>query len=237
MHAAADLHPPGTDPGARGGSRRPLVAPPGANLVAWGALLATATAFSFASYAMARALAGGFGPTVATMVLAFVSTVAASIFLWWLAPLADFAEIAWIHLPADRRARRGGCPHCGYPHFGRATCTECGEPTAPLPAWTISRRPVRRFTTILAIALVAGSAAAEAWSRLDERRFADEAALATRPYARQRAFPAGFARMSVDAAGAFTSEAWPDDARDRRWQPTDESLRTRGLGWRGTPEE
>lgn len=237
MDEAADLHRNDARPTARRPLVAPLVAPPGANLAAWGALFLTSAAFSFASYAMARALAGGFGGSVATIVLASVSTLAASIFLWWLAPLADFAEIAWIHLPADRRSRRGGCPHCGYPHFGRATCTECGEATAPLPAWTISRRPVRRFATILASALVAGSVAGEAWSRLDERRFADEAALATRPYARARAFPAGFARMSVDAAGAFTSEAWPDDARDRRWQPTDESLRTRGLGWRGTAEE
>jgi hypothetical protein len=221
-----------SEPPARASAHRPLVAPLGANLAAWCALLLASTAFSFASYAMARALAGGFGGPVATVVLSSVATVGASIFLWWLAPLADFAEIAWIHLPADRRARRGACPRCGYLHSGRATCTECGEPTAPLPAWTLSRRPVRRFGAILAVALVLGGAAGEAWSRLDERRFAEEAATAARPYSRPRAFPAGFARMTAAADGTFASEAWPDDARDRRWQPQDESLRNRGLGWR-----
>jgi hypothetical protein len=48
-----------------------------------------------------------------------------------------------------------------------------------------------------------------------------------------RAFPAGFARMWRDDAGALHSEAWPDFARDRGWQPKDPALRERG--WNRSP--
>lgn len=195
-----------------------LRAPNGPNALAFGVLFAVSVAFLFSSYCMARALAGGFGAGAATVTMCVAATAAASIFLWWLVPFADFAEIVWIHLPADRRARRAQCPHCGYPHEGRARCTECGASTAPLPAWTLSARPVRRLARILVPALVAGSLAGEAWCRLDEARFAEEYAAARAPMARQRAFPASFARMWADDAGVFHGEAWPDFARDRNWK-------------------
>ena len=50
-----------------------LRAPPGANMIAFGALLALSTIFLFTSYCMARALVGGFGThlgTIAACVLA-----------------------------------------------------------------------------------------------------------------------------------------------------------------------
>ena len=93
-------------------------------------------------------------------------------------------------------------------------------------------RPVRRLAWILVPALAVGVAAGEAWSRLDEARFAEEARAARGAYARKRAFPAAFAQMTSDGAGAFASEAWSDATRDRRWKPADESRRVRGLGWR-----
>jgi hypothetical protein len=119
-----------------------LRAPEGANALAFAVLFALATVFLFFSYCMARALIGGFGAGAGTIALAVVSTFLASIFLWWFVPFADFAEIFWVHLPADRRAARGQCPHCGYPHAGRAVCSECGRETAPLAAWALSLRPV-----------------------------------------------------------------------------------------------
>ena len=204
---------------------RELRAPPrantgastGANTGAFAVLFVVSVAFLFASYCMARALIGGFGAGVGTIVLAIAATAAASIFLWWLAPFADFAEIFWLHLPADRRARRGECPHCAYPHGGRAMCNECGESTAPLPAWTLSPRPVRRMARILVPALIVGAAAGEAWMRLDETRFVREYEAARVPYARARAFPTEFARMWADESGGMHSEAWPAFERDRRW--------------------
>lgn len=212
---------------------RGLRAPAGANAIAFGALFCVSWAFLFVSYCMARALIGGFGAGVGSITLAVASAALASIFLWWLVPLADSGEIIGLHLPADRRARRSQCPHCGYPHEGRTTCTECGASTEPLPPWTLSARPVRRMAVILAVALLTGSAAGEWWCRLDESRFTDESATNTnRPYSRARAFPTAFARMQVDAAGWFTSEAWPEDRRERTWQPADPASRERGLGWR-----
>jgi hypothetical protein len=200
---------------------RELRAPPrantAANTVAFAVLFVISVAFLFASYCMARALIGGFGAGVGTIAGAVAATAAASIFLWWLAPFADFAEIFWLHLPADRRARRGECPHCGYPHGGRARCNECGESTAPLPAWTLSPRPVRRMARILVPALLAGAAAGEAWMRLDEARFVREYESARVPYTRERAFPTGFARMWADESGGLHSESWPAFERDRRW--------------------
>jgi hypothetical protein len=209
-----------------------LTAPPIANAIAFGALFLLSAAFLGCAYCMARALAGGFGSSLATLALAASATAAASIFLWWLLPFADFAEIAWIHLPADRRARRGECPHCAYPHEGRATCTECGRATEPLPAWTLSRRPVRRMTLILVPALVVSVGAGEAWCRLDESRFIAEARAGAPPYARARAFPAGFATMRADEDGSLTSAAWPEFERARDWTPAEAGQRERGLGWR-----
>lgn len=222
MQETAERHP----------HREDLRAPSGANAAAFGVLSAISLAFLAASYCIARALAGGFAPGAGTIALCVAATAAASIFLWWLVPFADFAEIFWVHLPADRRARAGQCPHCGYPHESRPTCTECGRGTEPLPAWSLGMRPVRRMAWMLVPALVLGCAAGEAWCRLDEARFLDEARAATGAYARPRAFPAGFARMSVDADGALASEAWPDFARDRSWKSGEESRRARGLGWK-----
>ncbi|MFM2164056.1 MAG: hypothetical protein RL325_493 [Planctomycetota bacterium] len=209
-----------------------LRAPHGPNAIAFGALFAVSVAFLFASYCLARALVGGFGAGAGAIALCLAATAAASIFLWWLVPFADFAEIVWVHLPADRRARLGQCPHCGYPHAGRARCTECGASTAPLPAWTLSARPVRRLAWIVAPALLLGALAGESWCRLDESRFAADYAAARAPISRQRAFPATFARMWVDESGEFHSEAWPEFARDRGWQPKDPEARERGWGWR-----
>lgn len=210
----------------------PLRAPHGPNACAFAVLFAVALAFLFTSYCIARALVGGFGAGAGAIALCVASTAAASIFLWWLVPFADFAEIVWIHLPADRRARRGQCPHCGYPHEGRTRCTECGASTDPLPAWTLSVRPVRRLAWILVPAMLIGTLAGEAWCRLDESRFAAEHATARAPMSRPRAFPAPFARMWVDESGAFGSEAWPDFERDRNWKPKDSEQRERGWGWR-----
>lgn len=212
--------------------RDDLRAPGVANAIAFLMLFAVSTVFLFTAYCVARALVGGFGAGPREITLAAVATFAASIFLWWLAPLADFAEIFWVHLPADRRARRSQCPHCGYPHEGRATCTECGRATAPLPAWVLSRRPARRLAVIMLPALFVGCMAGEWWSRLDEQRFAAEYRAIRAPYSRPRAFPATFARLWADDCGAFRSEAWPEFARDRAWKPKDPALQERGLGWR-----
>ena len=215
-----------------------LRAPDGANAVAFGVLFALSVAFLFVSYCMCRALIGGFGSGTGTIVLAVSSTFLASIFLWWLVPFADFAEIFWVHLPADRRAARAQCPHCGYPHEGRDTCTECGRATEPLAPWLLGLRPVKRLAWIIMIALAVGSAAGEAWCRLDEARFIDESiAVRTRPFTRERAFPTAFARMTVAQDGTYTSEAWPEDRRDRAWQPSDPALRERGLGWNSRREK
>jgi hypothetical protein len=207
-----------------------------ANAMAFAMLFALSLAFLFVAYCMARALIGGFGANFATIALSAVATAASSIFLWWLTPLADFAEIFWVHVPADRRARRGQCPHCGYPHESRATCCECGRATAPLPAWTLSARPVKRMAAILVPAFLLGCVAGEAWSLLDESRFAaehDHANESVRAhYARPRAFPATFARMWADESSELHSEPWPDFARDRSWTPKDPARRERGLGWR-----
>ena len=73
--------------------RESLRAPHGANALAFAALFAVSAVFLFTSYCIARALVGGFGAGLRELVLAAVATVAASIFLWWLAPFADFAEI------------------------------------------------------------------------------------------------------------------------------------------------
>jgi hypothetical protein len=201
--------------------RTELSAPSGANAAALGVIFAISTAFLFAAYCMARALVGGFGTSATTVILAFTATTAASIFLWWLAPFADFAEIFWVHLPADRRSRRSQCPHCAYPHGGRETCSECGQPTAPLRAWTLTARPARRLLSILIPALLIGCLAGELWSRLDESRFVAESNTApapAAPYTRPRAFPASFARMWIDEHGVYHSEAWPEFARDRSWK-------------------
>jgi len=209
-----------------------LTPPPGANATAFAALFLLSTAFLFVSYCWSRALIGGFEVGAGTVLAAVLATALASIFLWWLAPLADFAEIVWIHLPADRRTRRAQCPHCGYPHEGRELCSECGLATASLEPWALSLRPVKRFCWILLAALVVGSAAGEAWCRLDESRFIEETSRdATRPSTRPRAFPASFARMTVTADGVYGSEAWAVDRRDRNWQPADPALRERGIGW------
>ena len=212
--------------------RDSLRAPHLANVAAFTVLFVTSSVFLFTAYCMARALVGGFGAGLREITLAAVATVAASIFLWWFAPLADFAEIFWLHLPADRRARRGQCPHCGYPHEGRDTCSECGRSTAPLPAWVLTRRPARRLAWIMLPALAIGCIAGEWWSRLDEDRFVREYQAIRAPYARPRAFPATFARLWADECGAFRSEAWPEFARDRAWKPKDPALEERGLGWR-----
>jgi hypothetical protein len=210
-----------------------LRAPPGANMIAFGALLALSTIFLFTSYCMARALVGGFGAHLGTIAACVLATIAASIFLWWLVPFADFAEIFWLHLPADRRARENRCPFCGYPHESRPTCSECGRSTAPLPAWTLTARPVRRLACLLFPALLLACGMGEAWCVLDESRFVAECASSRdATYTRSRAFPAGFARMWVSEDGTFGSEAWPELGREREWQTSDELRRERGLGWK-----
>jgi hypothetical protein len=212
-----------------------LRAPSGVQAIAFATLFAVSVAFLFVSYCLARALFGGFGAGPGAIAACVGATAAASIFLWWLVPFADFAEIFWLHIPADRRARDGRCPFCGYPHESRATCTECGEPTAPLPAWTLSARPVKRLAWILVPALVVGSAAGEAWCRLDESRFVTESMAARArgdAFVRPRAFPATFAKLSVDREGEFDSAPWNEPGRERRWRPADDSRLERGLGWK-----
>ena len=214
-----------------------LRAPDGANAFAFGALFALSAVFLFISYCGARALIGGFEVGAGAITAAVFSTALASIFLWWLVPFADFAEIFWIHIPADRRAGRGQCPHCAYPHEGRGTCTECGRATSPLPAWVLGARPVKRLAWILLAAMAVGCAAGEAWCRLDEARFVNESLAArVRPFTRERAFPTGFARMTALPDGSYHSEAWPEDRRDRAWQPSDPARRERGLGWGKTED-
>ena len=212
-----------------------LRAPSGANAIAFAALFVGSAAFLFVSYCLARALFGGFGSGIGAITACVAATAAASIFLWWLVPFADFAEIFWLHLPADRRAREGRCPYCGYPHESRPTCTECGQSTAPLPAWALSARPVKRLACILVPALVVGSIAGEAWCRLDESRFVAESAAARAQrlaFTRPRAFPASFAKLSVDRDGRFDSAPWIEPDRQRDWQPADASRLERGLGWK-----
>jgi hypothetical protein len=215
-------------------------APPNATAIALLTIFVISTAFLFASYCFARALIGGFigsagGVTsgVGTVLLACIATAGASIFLWWLVPLADFAEIFWVHLPADRRATQAKCPACGYPHHDREFCSECGESTAPLPAWTLTWRPVRRFSIVLLLAWCVGSLAGEAWTRLDEIRFEQEAAAQPgAPYARSRGFPTSFARMTADADGRYSSAPWIELGRERAWKTSDPARRERGLGWK-----
>lgn len=226
---------PARGPNLTSGERPTLTAPPAARAIALAGLFVLSLGFLFASYCIARGLVGTFSPGPSAIALCVASTAAASIFLWWLVPFADFAEIFWIHLPADRRSARGQCPHCGYPHEGRPQCSECGRETSALPAWTLGLRPVRRLAWILVPALLLGCAAGEAWSRLDESLFIAESRGAA--YRRPRAFPAGFATMSVDAAGRYASEAWPEDERDRTWRSGDESRRERGLGWKARADE
>ncbi|MFM7259373.1 MAG: hypothetical protein ACKO3W_02090 [bacterium] len=212
-----------------------LRAPSGANALAFAALFASSFVFLFVSYCLARALLGGFGAGVGAISACVAATAAASIFLWWLVPFADFGEIFWLHLPADRRAREGRCPHCGYPHESRATCTECGQPTAPLAAWTLSARPVKRLAWIIVPAIIFGSFAGEAWCRLDESRFVVESAAARTKrmvFTRPRAFPASFAKLSVDRDGRFDSAPWNEPGKQRDWQPADASRLERGLGWK-----
>jgi hypothetical protein len=208
-----------------------------ANAIAFGLLFALSAAFLFVSYCMARGLISGFGLDYGVIATAVIATAFASIFLWWLVPFADSGEILSLHLPADRRANRGQCPYCGYPHESRAVCNECGAATAPLPPWVLSARPVRRMAVILLAAMAVGCTAGEWWCRVDESRFeAESTTIPNRPYSRARAFPSSFAKMTVDKAGKFTSEPWPEDGRDRSWKYADPALRERGLGWRERSE-
>jgi hypothetical protein len=238
LESATNSTSPETQTTSWGALDRPR-APSGANVCAFAVLFAISVAFLFVAYCLSRALFGGFGGGFGTITACVASTAAASIFLWWLVPFADFAEIFWLHLPADRRAREGRCPYCGYPHESRATCTECGEPTAPLPAWALSARPVKRLAWILVPALFVGSAAGEAWCQLDESRFVDESAWARArrdAYTRNRAFPTTFAKLSVDRDGRFDSAPWTELGRERDWRPADESRLERGLGWKARAE-
>ena len=68
--------PPRANTGASTGANT------GANTGAFAALFVISVAFLFASYCMARALIGGFGARVGTIVLAIAATAHASIFLW-----------------------------------------------------------------------------------------------------------------------------------------------------------
>ena len=69
-----------------------LRAPSGANAIAFAALFVGSAAFLFVSYCLARALFGGFGSGIGAITACVAATAAASIFLWWLVPFADFAE-------------------------------------------------------------------------------------------------------------------------------------------------
>ncbi len=220
-------------------------APQNATALALLTIFVVSTAFLFVSYCVARALIGGFIGSVesvtegiGTMLLALLATAGASIFLWWLVPLADFAEIFWVHLPADRRAKQAKCPACGYPHHGREFCSECGQDTAPLAAWTLTWRPVRRFTLVLGLSLAVGAVTGEAWTRRDEMRFEREVALQPKvTFARSRSFPATFARMAADANGHCSSAPWIELGRERAWKTSDPARRERGLGWKERVDE
>lgn len=208
-------------------------APASVHALVFSALFLIAFAFLGASYCVARALIGGMGPSILMMVQTLMATAATSVFLWWLAPLADLGEILCVHLPALRRARLGHCPHCGYAHESSTICSECGRDTAAPAPWQLAARPLKRMAWILIAALLAGAVVGEVWSLHDEANFRVEAAAdGTRPLRRSRAFPASFATMTVDAQRNYSSQAWSAYERDPRWQPTDPARRERGWGWK-----
>ncbi len=224
-------------------------APASVHALVFAALFLVSFAFLGASYCVARALIGGMGFSIVMMIQAFATALVTSVFLWWLAPLADLGEILCVHLPAQRRARQGRCPHCGYAHdetYDSARdsardsahacptiCSECGRDTTALAPWELAARPLKRMAWILVAALLAGAAVGEVWSLHDEANFRDEAAAdSTRPLRRSRAFPASFVTMSVDAQQHYASEAWSAFTRDPHWKPTDPTRRERGWGWK-----
>lgn len=103
----------------------------------WRILIAMAmVAFFAASVTVARGLIGGFGFSVAGVLLLAVAALAAGVILLPMAMVVDFPRAIWGHWLPERRWRAGRCPSCGYGARGGGTpligalCPECAAPFA-----------------------------------------------------------------------------------------------------------
>jgi len=185
-----------------------------------GLLGAAAAFYFFVVYACMRGVLARVGTDAAAIAPAAAATFAMTAFIVWLLPLADLPEILARHALPMRRFRRGACPACGHDRTtlpGGRRCPECGAAALRPSAWTPQWATVRRFAAILGLAWIVGVASGEAWTHLDERRFAGEASLRRDSYIRRRIWPADFATLrhepgrgieAIPPFGAPRIEGW-----------------------------
>jgi hypothetical protein len=102
------------------------------------------------------------------------------------------------------RLERNLCPWCGYSQAGRGElCPECGR-TPELPAKArVTAAVLGLALAVTAAALLAGSAAAEAWVLIDEAAFVQEAKAAGGPHYRPRRWPNTNSGLVYDPARGF----------------------------------
>lgn len=186
---------------------------------------AALTAYFFVVFCVVRGLIGGVGWGGSTVVQTLAATAVMTAFVVWLAPLVELPEVWFHHRTPARRRAQGLCGECGYalpkavPESEMRRCPECGAIDAPRPAWQFSARTARIFVLIACIAYAIGSIGAAWWIASDERAFRREAARASGPYERRRAWPADFAVLTFDDRGVMRGrDVLEGDIVDPAWR-------------------
>jgi hypothetical protein len=139
-------------------------------------MLALAT-HVFYMYCTARGMSETVGFRWGATVIACLFALALLIPLVWAVFLPDLPEYFSQHMLPRRRWERGRCPACGYDRHGLTdaqSCPECGSDLREPAGWEGSRRTVKRFVMINALAWLIGCAAGEAWMQIDEHAFQSE---------------------------------------------------------------
>lgn len=181
-------------------------------------------AFFTVSAMVSRGLAGGFGFDAWPITLAAGGALLSGLLLAPVAGLVELPEAIFDHWLPERRARRGGCPNCGYSalHSPVHECPECGAVLEVPAPYTAGWRTLRRGVAIALPAWLLGCAIGLTLVLLDEHAFTVEFnnARAQQPdiasYTRPRTWPASFALLKWTPADGLIGPPPFSSPKERR---------------------
>ena len=179
-------------------------------------LLVILSFYFFIIYTISRGLIPEFGPSFSVIFRSALMTIAMSMLIVWLMLYVELPEMLFQHVLPQRRHRQGCCHGCGHMTTeGTAKyCQECGIDSTCVPKnYSIGWRAVRRFTLLLACAIMMGAGTGEFWMSSDEQRMKRITLQRTTP---NFAYPPGATAVNSSGTIEFT-RCWPATFSKIEW--------------------